>query len=84
MSEMVKDRKTDSKISMGVVLLFGFVAGTLLRSKTSPDDPSIRRTTKNYVQAKKDKLMTIGEQKFNEIQSKKKGLQSDAKKSVTQ
>ncbi|MFC7319903.1 hypothetical protein [Halobacillus campisalis] len=84
MSETVKERKQSQPLSTGVALFLGFIGGALLRSKAAPDDPSIRKTSKEYVknkyQEKMDHLNETGRQRYEKIQVKKQALKSEARK----
>ncbi|GGF17485.1 hypothetical protein GCM10010954_15270 [Halobacillus andaensis] len=89
MSHTIKERKQSNKLSTGIALCAGLLGGALLRSKLAPDDPSIRKTTKDYVKgkytAKTDKLNEVGKRKYERFQIKKQGLKSEARKdAITQ
>ncbi|MCP3026954.1 hypothetical protein [Halobacillus sp. A5] len=84
MSHSIEERKQSGKLCTGLALCAGLLGGALLRSKLAPDDPSIRKTTKDYV---KDKYTTktaglnqTGKQKYEKILIKKQGLKSEARK----
>ncbi|WP_431802150.1 hypothetical protein [Halobacillus andaensis] len=68
MSHTIEERKQSNKLSIGAALCAGLLGGAWLRSKLAPDDPSIRKTTTNYVKdkysTKKARLNETGKRKY--------------------
>ncbi|UOQ95513.1 hypothetical protein MUO14_11655 [Halobacillus shinanisalinarum] len=86
MSQTIKGRKKVNKFGTTVGLLVGFIGGILLKSKTSLDDRSMKRSTIDSIQKKyrnkTDKLFTTGHVKYDSIQRTKNYLESEAKKDI--